>query len=113
MKETINFNDFLRVDIRIGTIISAEVNSKARNPAYILHVDFGEEIGVKGSSAQVCENYAIAELIGTQVISIVNFLPKRVAGFKSEVLILAVVDNDVGTVLVRPDQKVSNGTALK
>ena len=104
--------DFLKLDIRSGTIIHAELNTKARLPAYILHIDFGEEIGIKGSSAQITENYDIDDLIGTQVTAVMNFPPRRVAGFKSEVLVLAIVCEENGTVLVRPDQTVANGQKM-
>ncbi|WP_018693016.1 tRNA-binding protein [Algicola sagamiensis] len=104
--------DFLKLDIRSGTIIHAELNTKARLPAYILHIDFGEEIGIKGSSAQITENYDIDDLIGTQVTAVMNFPPRRVAGFKSEVLVLAIVCEENGTLLVRPDQTVANGQKM-
>lgn len=112
MKKIINFQDFLKLDIQVGKIITAKINEKARRPAYIMEIDFGIEHGIKGSSAQICENYAIEELIDTQVVAIMNFPAKRVAGFKSEVLVLAIVCKEHGTVLIRPDRVVKNGEKL-
>lgn len=109
--ETIEFGDFLRVDIRVGTVLECRLNEKARKPAYVLKVDFGE-LGVKTSSAQVTEHYTAAELVGSQVLAVVNFPPKRIAGIKSEVLVLAAVDKEKGTVLIRPDLPVANGTRM-
>ncbi|MDV2992422.1 MAG: putative chaperone CsaA [Chroococcidiopsis sp. SAG 2025] len=86
----ISFDDFLKVDMRVGTIIAVEDNLKAKKPAYILTIDFGN-LGQKMSSAQITDNYSKAELIGKQIIAVVNFPAKRVAGVKSEVLILGAV----------------------
>ncbi len=105
-------DDFLNLDIRVGQIVQAEINSKARKPAYILHIDFGAELGVKGSSAQLCDNYDQEELVGKQILAVVNFPPRRVAGFKSEVLVLAVMCDEKGTVLVIPDKNVKIGEKL-
>jgi len=110
--ETIDFGDFLKVDIRVGTVLSAELNAKARKPAYLLRVDFGPELGEKLSSAQITEHYALEELPGRQVLAVVNFPPKRIAGIKSEVLVLAAVDEARGTILIQPDSPVANGTRL-
>lgn len=107
----IEFADFLKVDIRVGTVLSARLNEKARHPAYILELDMGE-LGLKMSSAQVTQHYSPEELIGRQVLAVVNFPPKRVAGVKSEVLVLAAVDEAKGTILIRPDSPVANGTRL-
>lgn len=104
--------DFERFDIRVGQIIDAEHNAKSRNAAYKLQIDFGVDIGIKNSSAQLCKNYKASELIGVQIIAIVNLPPRRVGGFKSEVLVLAVVGKDTGTVIIRPDKKVGNGEKI-
>ncbi len=107
----IEFSDFLKVDIRVGTILSAQLNEKARKPAYVLEVDMGE-IGVKTSSAQITEHYKPEELTGRQVLAVINFPSKRVAGVKSEILVLAAVDEEKGTILIAPDFPVANGTRL-
>jgi len=112
VKDKINIEDFLKVDIRVGTILKAKINQKARKPAYILEIDFGEEIGSKITSAQITQNYSINELIGKQVCAVVNFPIKRIAGVKSEVLVLAVVCKDNGTVLLQPDREVANGERI-
>ena len=107
----ISFDDFLKVDMRVGTILDVEDNLKARKPAYILTIDFGE-LGEKMSSAQITDNYSKAELIGKQIIAVVNFPAKRVAGVKSEVLVLGAVPNDKGVVLLEPNLPVENGTRI-
>jgi len=112
VKDKINIEDFLKIDIRVGTILKAKINQKARKPAYILEIDFGEEIGFKITSAQITQNYLINELIGKQVCAVVNFPIKRIAGVKSEVLVLAVVCKDNGTVLLQPDREVVNGERI-
>ena len=112
VKDKINIEDFLKVDIRVGTILSAKINQKARKPAYILEIDFGDEIGTKITSAQITQNYSINELIGRQVCAVVNLPIKRIAGVKSEVLVLAVVCKDNGTVLLQPDREVTNGEKI-
>ncbi len=109
---TIAYDDFERVDIRAGTVLSAEPLEGARKPAYKLRVDFGPEIGERNSSAQVTVVYRAQELIGMQVCAVVNFAPKRIAGFVSEVLVLGMNDPDGNVVLVRPQYPVSNGTRL-
>jgi tRNA-binding protein len=104
--------DFNKVDIRVGNVISAQVNTKALKPAILLQIDFGVDIGIKGSSAQLCANYSCEDLVNRQVLAIVNLPPRRVAGFKSEVLVLAVVCERNGTVLIRPDRPVEIGQRL-
>jgi len=111
-KPALSFEDFLKVEIRIGTIIEARLNPKARKPAYVMRIDFGEAIGIKTSSAQITENYSAEELIGKQVSAVMNFPPLRVAGVKSEVLVLAGVCDQNGTVLLYPSKPVSDGTSV-
>ena len=105
------FEDFMKLDIRVGEIIKAEEFPKARKPAYKLWVDFGEEIGVKKSSAQITECYRIEELVGKQVMGVINFPPRQVADFKSEVLVLGVYASQ-GVVLIQPEQPVQKGDKL-
>lgn len=105
------FDDFLKIDIRVGEIIKAEVFEGARKPAYKLWVDFGEEIGVKKSSAQITECYEAKELAGMQVLSVVNFPPRQIGNFISEVLVLGTY-SEQGVVLIKPDKKVKNGDKL-
>ena len=105
------FDDFLKLDIRVGTIIAAKVFERAKKPAYRLQIDFGEEIGIKKSSAQITEQYAPDELIGKQVLAVVNFPPRQIADFMSEVLVLGTYSKD-GVVLITPDKPVKNGDKL-
>jgi tRNA-binding protein len=109
--EEISFSDFLKVDIRVGQIIEVTDNLKAKQPAYVLTIDFGE-LGQKTSSAQITHNYTKEELLGKQIIAVVNLPAKRVAGVKSEVLVLAAVCNTHGTVLLEPNTVVENGTRI-
>ncbi len=104
-------DDFDKLDIRVGTIISAKVFEKARKPAYQLEIDFGEEIGIKKSSAQITDVYKVDELVGKQVLGVVNFPPRQVADFFSEVLVLGTYSKQ-GVVLIKPDIKVENGDKL-
>ncbi len=105
------FDDFLKLDIRVGTIIEAKVFDKAKKPAYQLKVDLGEEIGIKKSSAQITDIYNLDELIGKQVLAVINFPPRQIADFMSEILVLGTYSKD-GVVLITPDRKVSNGDKL-
>lgn len=105
------FEDFQKLDMRVGEIIRAEEFPKARKPAYKLWVDFGDEIGIKQSSAQITECYGLSDLIGKQVLGVVNFPPMRVAGFSSEVLVMGVYAEQ-GVVLIEPQQKVKKGDRL-
>ena len=105
------FEDFMKLDIRVGTIVYAKNFEKARKPAYQLEIDFGEEIGIKKSSAQITEQYKPEELIGKQILAVINFPVKQVADFMSEVLVLGTY-SEGGEVLITPDKKVSNGVKL-
>ena len=105
------FDDFMQLDIRVGEVIRAEVFEKARNPAYKLWVDFGDAIGVKRSSAQITTLYTAESLVGRQVLGVVNFPPRQVADFISEVLVLGVYAEQ-GVVLIQPDQPVQKGVRL-
>lgn len=109
----ITYDDFLKVDIRVGTILSVEAFPEARKPAYKLLIDFGNEIGKKKSSAQVTENYPHRDqLIGKQVLAVVNFPAKQIGPFKSEVLTLGLADENGKIIFVTPEQKVPNGQRL-
>lgn len=105
------FEDFMKLDIRAGTIIEAKVFKKAKRPAYQLKIDFGEEIGIKKSSAQITKLYSCEDLIGKQILAVVNFPPKQVANFFSEVLVLGTY-SEQGVVLIKPDEPVKNGDKL-
>ncbi|WXL27314.1 tRNA-binding protein [Ectopseudomonas mendocina] len=107
----IEWEDFQRVELRVGTIVSAEVNEKAIKPAYVLQVDLGE-LGLKNSSAQITAHYSCAELIGKQVLCVCNFAPKRIAGVRSEVLVTGVYDADNKVVLAGFDRPLPNGARL-
>lgn len=108
----IEFNRFLDVDIRIGTIIMADPFPEARKPAFKLKIDFGPGVGVKQSSGQITRHYDIASLVGRQVAAVVNFPPRQIGKFMSEVLTLGFPDENGDVVLFAPDQKVPNGARL-
>ena len=112
MKEQITFNDYEKVDIRIGTVLSVNQNKKARKPSLVIEVDFGKEIGIKKSSAQITDFYNKENLIGKQVIGVCNFPNKNIAGIISEFLVLGAIDKDGKVVLVHPSQKVENGLEI-
>lgn len=105
------FDDFMKLDIRVGTILEAKVFAKAKRPAYQLKVDFGEELGVKKSSAQITQQYTPEELVGKQVLAVVNFPPRQIADFMSEVLVLGTY-SEGGVVLITPDKPIKNGDKL-
>ena len=108
----ISYNDFENVDIRVGTILEAKDFSKARKPAYQLLIDFGSEIGIKKSSAQITHHYSKDELIGKQVLAVINFPEKQIGPFMSQVLILGLPDEKGDIVLINPGLKVPNGKKL-
>ncbi|MDP3488190.1 MAG: tRNA-binding protein [Bacillota bacterium] len=107
----VTFDDFAQIDIRVGEIIKAETLPRAKRPAYRLWVDFGDEIGVKTSSAQITELYSADELVGRQVLGVVNFPPRKIADFVSEVLVLGVYSKE-GVVLIQPERPVPKGDKL-
>ncbi|MBM3602807.1 MAG: tRNA-binding protein [Alphaproteobacteria bacterium] len=109
---TIGYDDFLAVDIRAGTVLATEPYPEARKPAIKLTIDFGEEIGIKKSSAQITQHYKPEELVGSQVLAVVNFPPKQIGKFVSEVLVLGVADANGWVVLTTPNRSVPNGGRL-
>ena len=112
MKEQITYDIFNKVDIRIGTVLSVKNNIKARKPSLILEVDFGSEIGIKQSSAQITHYYNEENLKGKQVIGVCNFPEKNIAGIKSEFLVLGAIEDDGKVVLVHPSQPAKNGLKI-
>ena len=108
----ISWADFEKIDIRTGTIIKVERFPEARKPAYKLTIDFGQELGIKQSSAQITKHYTPDHLLGLQIIAVVNFPPKQIATFISECLVLGVYDENKEVVLLQPDQKLSNGLKI-
>ena len=112
MPETITFDDFLKVDIRVGEVVAAEPFPEARKPAIKLRIDFGPEIGVKKSSAQIVKNHPVESLVGRQVLAVVNFPPRQIGPFMSEVLTLGVPDADGEVMLIGPDRPVPIGGRL-
>ena len=112
MKQEITYEDYSKVEIKIGTVLSAKKNEKARKPSLVVEVDFGKEVGIKKSSAQITHYYNEENLIGKQVIGVCNFPKKNIAGIVSEVLILGAIEKDGKVVLVHPSQKVENGLEI-
>tara|TARA_Y100000817_G_scaffold195444_1_gene152866 strand:- start:123 stop:458 length:336 start_codon:yes stop_codon:yes gene_type:complete len=105
----ITYDDFKKVKIKLGTVLSVEKNEKARKPSLVITVDFGKETGIKKSSAQITHYYSEENLVGKQVIGVCNFPKKNIAGIVSEVLILGAIEKDGKVVLVHPSQKTENG----
>lgn len=110
--ETIAWSDFEKIDIRVGTIVEAKTFPKAKKPAYQLLIDFGPELGIKRSSAQITAHYDIIGLRGQQVVAVVNFPPKKIADFYSECLVLGVYDETGGVILLQPQKDVGNGLKI-
>ncbi len=106
---SITFDDFLKVDIRVGTVVRAEPYPEARQPAFKLWVDFGPEIGERKTSAQITRHYDLEGVVGKQVVAVTNFPPKQIGKFMSEVLVLGIPDKDGEVVLLAPDKKVPDG----
>ena len=112
MKDLISYSDFTKLQIRVGTVISAELNNKLRKPSYVLKIDFGDKIGVKKSSAQLTKNYNIDQLIDKQIAAVINFPKKQIGNLISEVLVLGFPDENNEPVLIGPDKKLVNGVEL-
>lgn len=110
--KTIEWNDFEQVELRVGTIIKAEVFPEAHRPAYKLTIDFGEDVGVRRSSAQITDHYAVESLIGKQIIAVVNFPAKQIGPFMSECLVTGFMDKNNSVVLAVPDKACENGRKL-
>ena len=111
-KPQISYPDFEKMDLRVGTIVKVDDFPEARNPAYQLHIDFGTEIGILKSSAQITKRYSKEVLLGRQVVAVVNFPKKQIGKFMSECLVLGAVEQEGDVVLLNPDFKVANGTSI-
>ncbi len=105
----ITYDDFKKIQIKLGTVLSVEKNEKARKPSLVIKIDFGKDIGIKQSSAQITHYYSKENLVGKQVIGVCNFPKKNIAGIISEVLVLGAIEKDGKVVLVHPSQKAENG----
>jgi len=112
MGETLTYQDFEKADIRVGTVVDARPFPEAKKPAIQLWVDFGEPLGIRKSSAQLTVHYSPDRLIGRQVLAVVNFPPRQIGGFMSEILVLGVPDENGAVVLLKPDFKVADGGRL-
>ena len=112
MKDLISYSDFTKIEIRLGTIISAEFNNKLRKPSLVLKIDFGDEIGIKKSSAQLTKNYNIDLLIDKQIAAVINFPKKQIGDLISEELVLGFPDANNEPILISPDKKLKNGGQL-
>tara|TARA_B100000965_G_scaffold38431_1_gene28356 strand:+ start:134 stop:475 length:342 start_codon:yes stop_codon:yes gene_type:complete len=112
MKDLISYSDFAKIEIRLGTIISAELNNKLLKPSFVLKIDFGDEIGIKKSSAQLTINYNIDQLIDKQIAAVINFPKKQIGDLISEVLVLGFPDKNNEPILISPDIKLVNGGRL-
>jgi len=106
------FEDFQKIDIRVGKVIEVNEFPEARKPSYKLKIDFGKEIGIKISSAQLCKNYSKEDLLGRLVIAVVNFPPKKIGNFVSEVLVLGVPDEKHNCILLKPDKEIESGAKV-
>ena len=109
MKQEITYEDYNKVEIRVGTVLSVSKNEKAKKPSLILEVDFGKEVGTKKSSAQITHYYNEQNLVGKQVVGVCNFPIKNIAGMNSEFLVLGAIERDGKVVLLHPSQKIVNG----
>jgi len=112
MKQEISYEDYNKVEIKVGTVLSVSINKKARKPSLVVEVDFGEKTGVKKSSAQITHYYNEENLVGKQVIGVCNFPKKNIAGMESEFLVLGAIEKNGEVVLVHPSQKVENGLEI-
>ncbi len=112
MKDLITYSEFSKIEIRVGTIIAAELNKTLKKPSIVLKIDFGEDIGIKKSSAQLTKNYQSEQLIFKQIAAVINFPQKQIGNLISEVLVLGFPDNNGEPILISPDQKVENGGKL-
>jgi tRNA-binding protein len=112
MKNLISYSDFAKIEIRLGTIISAELNNKLRKPSYVLKIDFGDEIGVKKSSAQLTRNYKVDQLLHKQIAAVINFPKKQIGDLISDVLVLGFPDDNNEPILFSPDKKLVDGGQL-
>lgn len=111
-KSSINWSDFEKIDLRVGTILEVRDFPEARNPAYQLHIDFGGELGILKSSAQITKRYSKEDLLNRQIVAIVNFPNKQIGKFMSECLVLGAIEREGDVVLLNPDFKVENGTTI-
>ncbi|SCX88155.1 tRNA-binding protein [Nonlabens sp. Hel1_33_55] len=109
MKKNLNWEEFSKIDMRVGTIVGAQLFPEARKPAYKLEIDFGKEIGIKKTSAQITDHYKLEDLVDKQIIAVVNFPPKQIANFMSECLVLGSVDPDNKVILLQPERHAQNG----
>ena len=112
MKDLISYSDFAKIEIRLGTIISAELNNKLRKPSYVLKIDFGDEIGVKKSSAQLTRNYKVDQLLHKQIAAVINVPKKQIGDLISDVLVLGFPDDNNEPILFSPDKKLVDGGQL-
>ena len=112
MNDLISSSDFVKIEIRLGTIISAKINNKLRKPSFVLKIDFGDKIGIKKSSAQLTKNYNIDQLIDKQIAAVINFPKKQIGDLISEVLVLGFPDENNEPILISPDKKLVNGGHL-
>ena len=108
----ISWKDFEKIEIRVGTVVAVECFPEAKKPAYKIKIDFGADLGVRKSSAQITDIYDVYDLLGKQVVAVVNFPPKQIANFQSQCLVLGVVGDERGVVLLQPERKVENGTRV-